>query len=497
MLYVISLTSLWLLMSIPLSTAETTRSTTRAATECLATAFQTQVKTFVHSRSFWANGCLVRVSCIGANTSYPLLPNIFPLTANLPLICGLKNLTIVHFDVNVTCSPTTRAPPRPNGLFIFTVAALFVLVAALWLLWNVIRTRPPPPTEETRSLISPSWRRRSMRKMTVIYILALCFGFVSAQPQVKVKATRHQWLCVLDINCTDIMPTYFSWNGHIYNRSRLMLELSEHLSDRMINCVADVRLASTEIDPRDFCQFPPTVTYVFKKTVPLYVTFLTVLAAYCYFPQARNPALISMLPVVLADNGVSERRSSVFLYLSFYVVVFMLMKIKKPNNKLFLLALTAFITYVDGAQTCSKTCQEPTEVQISTSTSFEYTKANWLKRDNSGTKLIAWIDHRYNFTRSETVNAQTFINLTLKLQPSSTNDTGTYLLQLDQKIVLDCEIKVFRANKNYQPVVPTPDPPFLIPLFIAIPVSLLVIALIFILVIYVVHCRLPYSKIPL
>lgn len=315
-----------------------------------------RVTNFSLSRAFWVNGCLINVNCSG----HPNVPPVtWPMKANFTLICQLYNMEITFFDFKILCHQT-RLTYSISNITILAIGFVIFLVIVI-----LLKKLPSLAANKRLPTTAPSWRRPSMTKMTVIYIL-MCLHSGCASPTMQVKASRYKWLCLMQVNCSDVYPTYFSRLGKTYNFSSKTFEISPQSSPFPIYCIQDSYLKRySEVDPRDYCNYPPTPSYVLKKATPWFVAFLSTLVVYCWFPEMGNKAVVTLIPAAMADDLTARESSSTPTTLLFALVLMkLLLKSKPPVIRLWL--ISTLILEVMGQK-------------ISPSTTFRY---NVLEGDN-------------------------------------------------------------------------------------------------------------------
>lgn len=251
------------------------------------------------------------------------------------------------------------------------------------------------------------YKKPSMEKMTLILIACL-ISQCSAQPEASVKATQYKWLCVAEIECKDKELTHFQWRDDIINQSSLNLQLDRRLVNEPLICVNNYTKLSTELDLRDY------IIRSEKDSSSLFII--------ARFPELRAPALLSCLPVTFAQNEALQPTPATN-YILVYVIIFMLLKVKKPFYLcLLMVGANADVNFVRFEH-------ENAEFSLNLTS---WKQAFWSK-----------VSHNYLFNigilygvvdRNKTVyynNAALHSNLSLMIQNISMSDNGTYMLQVD------------------------------------------------------------------
>lgn len=270
------------------------------------------------------------------------------------------------------------------------------------------------------------YKKPSMEKMTLILIACL-ISQCSAQPEVSVKATQYKWLCVAEIECKDKELTYFQWHDDIINKTSLSLQLDARLAKQSLICTNNFTKLSTEVDLRDYCKFPLTASYVVKKTLPFYMTFLASLFIIARFPELRTPAILSCLPITFAQDEASIQTPATN-YMLVYVIIFMMLKVKKTFY------LWLFIVCVCGDIHISKFEHEYAQLDFS---AVNWSEASWYRLYTD--KIISFgttlgnVDKNRVVVSSANSNIKIFPNISLIIENLNTTNNGTYLLKIDQK----------------------------------------------------------------
>lgn len=315
-----------------------------------------------------------------------------------------------------------------------------VLLGLLWFLafglcfWRFMQFRAEQQLQkqEDQRQTRRIYRKPSMEKMTLILIACL-ISQCSAQPEVSVRATQYKWLCVAEIECKDKELTYFQWRGDIMNKTSLSLQLDDRLVKQPLICTNNFTKLLTEVDLRDYCKFPLTASYVVKKTLPFYMTFLASLFIIARFPELRAPALLSCLPITFAqDEAILQTPAT--NYILVYVLIFMLLKVKKPLYLwLLIIGANADVNFLRF---------ERENVEFSSNlTSWE--KASWYKVKHDELLNVALVLGNVNKSQPvQNKNAIVYSNLSLLIQNISTRDNGTYMLKVDEKSYYYYNLKV-------------------------------------------------------
>lgn len=400
-----------------------------------------RVSNFSLSRAFWVNGCLINVNCSG-NPNVP--PVSWPTKANFTLICQLYNMEITFFDFKILCHQT-RLTDSISNITIWAIGFVLFLVIVI-----LLKKLPSLTADKRLPTRAPSWRRSSMTKMTVIYIL-MCLHSGCASPTMQVKASRYEWLCLMQVNCSDVYPTYFSRLGKTYNFSSKTFEISPQSSPFPIYCIQDSYLKRySEVDPRDYCNYPPTPSYVLKKATPWFVAFLSTLVVYCWFPELGNKAVVTLLPAVMADDLTAREPSSSPTTLLFALVLMkLILKARLPLCRLWFLSalIVSSAAYNRG---------------------YSYTfKHNVLEGNNctlashtlKGEPIWSVFDHGKIVTLNLNNRTHYTKNGSLIISPLQLNDTGTYfyesgglyathILTVNPKLKIELQISLTSAAKG-------------------------------------------------
>ena len=239
-----------------------------------------------------------------------------------------KSATDIHlvctkFYVNVDCR---TAAPVSFGMVLGISSLLILIPALVWLYF------PPPAKMETPK---KSWRRSSMSKMSIIYILSALISVADARC-VTATAMRYQWLCIANITS----PGTCVFRGQSFTEFPLELKLDHHLAQQSMLCACGSQQPQ-EVYLSTLCGYPPPPLTIFTDCLQTYATFLCCVVAFTLCSSLRAPAFLTTLPVVLAETPVRDQReSNLPLYLFLCILLAMLLNARKPANTLWMLGLS-------------------------------------------------------------------------------------------------------------------------------------------------------------